>query len=293
MGENMTDLIRRAAIAALAVLLASTAMAGTHPYFNPLTQSSAAATPNHINELNSPWQTPAGLEHRNLTSMREVEADVTQSVVRAPNFGSSTLALLASMWDMVAFDDTGEFLFIPHETFIGAGLSRYDIENDRMIKLFEGDAGGIGGDWSNDYAAFDPAIWTPNKTIYLAEEWNGEGRVIEVSNPFADPADIEFRAIESMPNLAHEGLRFSRDKRTVYMIDEWNSGSIYKFVAKKRLDYAGAGQLFVLSVDAFDGVAADLWNDPSNEAATRTGKATWIPLTDAYGNLLTERRIRS
>ena len=66
------------------------ALAGTEIFFNPLTQSSAVATPNHINELNTPWQTPPGLAQRNLTSLREAEADVNQSLLRVPGAGSVT-----------------------------------------------------------------------------------------------------------------------------------------------------------------------------------------------------------
>ena len=260
--------------------------AGTDVYFNPLTQSSAVATRNHVNELNSPWQTPPGMQSSNLTSMEEVEADFTQSVLRVPSFGSSTLALIASMWDMVSFDDSGKFIFIPHETFVGAGVSRYDIENDRMELLFSGDLGGFGQNWENDWAAFDPSLWTPHGTILVGEEWNGEGRVIEVTNPLAPVPDIVIREVESIVNLAHEGLRFSGDEKTLYMVDEWNSGSLYKFVLKNK-DSLDVGQTFVLSVDAFDGDAADFWNDPSNEFATRTGEATWIALTDEDGVPLT------
>ena len=261
-------------------------LAGTDVYFNPLTQSSAVATRNHINELNSPWQTPPGLRAENLTSMEEIEADFTQSVLRVPDFGNSTLELIASMWDMVSFNDTGKFIFIPHETFVGAGASRYDVENDRMELLFSGDLGGFGQNWDNDWAAFDPSLWTPQGTVLLGEEWNGEGRIIEITNPLAPAEDIVIREVESLVNVAHEGLRFSRNEKTLYMVDEWNSGSIYKFVLKNKgnLD---VGQTFVLSVDDFDGDAADLWNDPSNEFAPRTGEATWIPLTDKNGNPLT------
>lgn len=54
---------RLAALASLAVasLGVTAAWAGTDPFFNPLTQSTAVASPDHVNELNSPWQTPAGL----------------------------------------------------------------------------------------------------------------------------------------------------------------------------------------------------------------------------------------
>ena len=105
-------------VSGLAAAVSSVAVAGTQPFFNPLTQSTAVAVPQHINELNSPWQTPAGITQVNLTSMAEIEADIDQSVVRAPGLGTG-----ASMWDMVAYDPTGKFIFIPHETAYGAGVS--------------------------------------------------------------------------------------------------------------------------------------------------------------------------
>ena len=63
------------------VLLActQTAVAGTDVFFNPLTQSAAVAqVANHVNELNSPWQVPAGVSYKNLTSLHEIEADASQ-----------------------------------------------------------------------------------------------------------------------------------------------------------------------------------------------------------------------
>lgn len=266
---------------AVALALSSSAFAGSDIYFFPLTQSSAVASPNHVNELNNPWQVPAGMTQKNLTSMSEIEADINQSVVRAPAGRSS------SMWDMVAFDPSGEYIFIPHETPIGAGVSRYSVADDTNHVLFSGDQGGAVGDWSNDYAAFDPARFTPNGTVFAAEEWSGEGRVIEIMNPFADPADIEIRELQSIANVAHEGINFSNQfNDTIYYIDEWNSGSFYKFVMKTPGDYT-EGQTFVLVIDDYTGAPEDYWNDPSNAIATRTGMATWVPITDADGNPLT------
>ena len=109
------------------------ALAGTAPYFQPLTQSSAVATVNHVNEKNSPWQTPAGLSQIPLTTMAEIEEDISQSVIRVPGLGSG-----ATMWDMIAFDPMGEYIFIPHETLNGAGVSRYSIAEDRSDILFSG-----------------------------------------------------------------------------------------------------------------------------------------------------------
>jgi hypothetical protein len=270
----------------ITLIVSQASMAGTDVYFNPLTQSSAVASPNHMNELNSPWQAPAGISQANLISMTEIEADATQSVLRVPDFGSATLELIASMWAKSSFDDTGKFTFIPHETFVGAGASRYDIEADKMELLFSGDLGGFGQNWDNDWAAFDPSLFTPMQTLLLGEGFNGEGRIIEVVNPFAPVPDIEIREVESLLNLNHSGLRMSSDGKTMYMADDWNSGSVYKFVAKNQHDFS-VGQTFALSVDGFAGDAADLWNDPSNEFAVRTGPATWTPLTDTDGIPLT------
>lgn len=269
-------------VASAIAMAAAPAFAGTDIFFNPLTQSSAVATPNHINELTQPWVAPAGVSQVQLTSMKEIEAAMGQSVVRVPGLGTG-----ASMWDMVAYDPTGKFIFIPHETQFGAGLSRYDIENDTTTVLFRGDSNGATGNWSNDFGAFDPAVYTPNNTVIVAEEWAGQGRMIEVVNPFAAPADIQIRELQSIANVAHEGIKFSADNKTMYYVDEYNSGSIYKFVMKKAGDYAGKGQTFVLKVDAFAGDVVGNYNAAANLNQPRTGLATWVPLTDADGNKLT------
>ena len=293
--------------------------AGTNPYFNPLIQSSAVAPPpevgdeSHVNEINTPWQAPAGISQTNLTSLQEVEADGTQSILRVDvNF----LPSFASMFDMLAYDPTGDYLFIPHETPSGAGLSRYNIVTDRSEVLFRGDQGGdwpfgvctmdpsAPDDFSNcpawdaDFGAFDPARWTPNGTVVLGEEWSGLGRVIEVLNPLGPaPADpvvsslvegVDYRVLRSIANVGHEGIAFSKkySNRVIYFIDENNSGSIYSLILRNPGDYAGGGQTFVLSVDAFapsGGLASDDWDD---SAAVRFGWATWIPITDVEGNPL-------
>lgn len=259
-------------------------LAGSDVYFTPLTQSAAVASPNHVNELNSPWQAPAGISQTNLTSVSKIEADITrQSTVRASGLGSS-----ASMWDMVAYDETGKFIFIPHETMYGAGVTRYDIENDQAEVLFHGDEGGLNSNWANDWGAFDPSLWTPHQTLFLAEEWSGEGRVMEVLNPMDSPNSIQVRELTNIPNVSHEGLRFSKNGKTLYFIDEDNSGSIYKIVFSNANDYT-KGQVFVLSVDNFTGNPAARYDDASNSDAARTGSATWVALTDANGNALTEQ----
>ena len=289
-----------------AFLIASAAAAlaqGGELFFNPLTQSTAVAPPNHLNELSSPWQVPPGLRQRNLMSLREVEADVEQSVRRVAAGGSS------SMFDMLAYDPSGRYLFIPHETPFGAGVSRYDSVEDRTQLLFAGDGGATAAEcgrtacvaWATDFAAFDPARWTPNGTVVLGEEWSGLGRLVEILDPLgAVPEDPivtaltvgeDYRVLESIANVAHEGVNFSvkYPNRVLYYIDEWNSGAIYALVLRRRGDYVGGGQTFVLSVDAFRGGGGDPsmhWNEGANAAAPRFGPATWVPITDKRGRPL-------
>ncbi|MGH1487268.1 MAG: alkaline phosphatase PhoX [Cellvibrionaceae bacterium] len=274
--------------AGVALATAQVAMAGTGVFFNPLTQSTAVApSANHVNELNSPWQVPAGVQYMNLTSLSEAEADANQSIVRVSEEGVGGPSRLsnASMFDMISFDETGSYIFIPHETFTGAGVSRYSFEEDKVEVLFSGDSGGLVGDWTNDWGAFDPSTYTPNGTLLLGEEWSGEGRIMEVLNPKAPVEEIQKRELHSIANVSHEGLRFSRDQKTLYFVDENRSGSIYKFVMPVRGDYT-KGQTFVLQVTAFDGDAVERFDREPNIGTTRTGEAVWVPLTDAEGNVL-------
>jgi hypothetical protein len=268
--------------AGVSLAVAQIASAGTDTYFVPLTASAAVTMPNSNEELTAPWEAPAGLIQSNLTSLHEVEDAAHQSVVRVPGLGTG-----ASMMDMIAFDDTGDYLFIPHETFVGAGVTRYDIANDRSDVLFRGDLEGLNGDWSNDWGAFDPSTWTTNGTLFLAEEWSGEGRVMEVLNPMADPADIEIRELESIANVSHEGLRFSNDGGALYFVDEDRSGSIYKLVFNDPSDYAKGGTTYVLTATNFAGDPTENYNHPANSGEARWGQANWTPITDADGNPLT------
>ncbi len=267
-------------------------------FFYPLTQSAAVATipgdsnkKSHFNEVNHPWQTPPGVAQENLTSMSEIEGDINQSVVRVPGLGTG-----ASMWDMVSFDPTGQYIFIPHETSMGAGVSRYDTLTDTAVVLFSGDGMGATGEWGEegaptDFGAFDPSTFTPNNTLLLAEEWAGQGRVIEVLNPIsASENGAQIRELTGIPNVSHEGLRFSLDGKALYFVDENNSGSLYKIVFNDPADYSKGGTSYVLAVDDFvasGGDPAANWDSGANENI-RTGAATWVEMTgttiDPYKN---------
>ncbi|MCG6970312.1 MAG: DUF839 domain-containing protein [Gammaproteobacteria bacterium] len=278
--------MKKALLATLVAAACTNVHAGTDIYFNPLTQSTAVAqVPNHVNEINNPWQVPAGVSQQNLTSLKEVEADITQSIIRVPGLGTN-----ASMFDMSAFDPTGRYVFIPHETQFGAGVTRYDTKTDRAVNIVAGDGTGL---WSSDYGAFDPATWTPVNTLLVGEEWSGQGRLFEIVNPMADVENgetVEINELNSVPNVSHEGLRFNADGSALYFVDEDRSGSVYKFVPSVAGDYS-KGQSFVLSVDGFAGdtsANAPKYGETDYTYADRTGPATWVALTDADGNALTE-----
>jgi len=299
---------RKALAGAVALAVSQMAAAGTAPYFVPLQQSAAVAPPNHVNELNSPWQAPAGISHVNLTSMDEIESDSGQSTQRVPAGTTS------SMWDMLAFSPDGRYVFIPHETPIGAGVTRYDIENDQATLIFAGNQLGGGVDeiratrddqWDEDFGAFDPARYTPNGTLILAEEWSGLGRVVEILDPLDTPADPvagsssrvkgeDWRVLDSIASVSHEGINFSQKRlnEVIYFIDEDRSGSIYKLELKTPGDYAGGGTTYVLKAQNYLGDVTVNWNDEAggNAApavlASRFGASQWVAITDGDGNPL-------
>jgi len=282
----MQQFTKNTILTAVILTCSQTAIAGTDVFFNPLTQSAAVAqVPNHVNELNSPWQVPAGVSYKNLTSLHEIESDAEQSTIRVPGLATS-----ASMTDMSAFDPSGRYIFLPHETMYGAGVTRYDMKTDKAINLFKGDMNGAQGDWSDDFGALDPATWSPVNTLFVAEEWSGQGRMFEVKNPMADVAAGETVVVEELtniPNVSIEGLRFNHDGSAIYFVDEDRSGSIYKFIPSVKGDY-GKGQTFVLSVDDYKGdPSAKAGKYPNNNPAERSGLATWVAMTDANGIALT------
>ena len=303
----MNPLFKRVGAGALALAVSQAAMAGTAPYFVPLTHSEAVTAANSIDETGAPWEAPAGMTQVNLTSLLEAETGAGQSIGRVPAGSSS------SMFDMLAYDATGRYIFIPHESPIGAGITRYDTETDTATLIFQGDQRGPGtdgergdanDDWSHDFGAFDPARFTPNGTVIAAEEWSGLGRVVEIMDPMASPADpvagsptmkegVDYRILDSIASVSHEGINFSQKQlnKVIYFIDEDRSGSIYKLVLKKPGDYAAGGQTFVLKSDAFLAAGGDpaeqyryAPNTNPGVKAARFGLSKWEPITDKYGN---------
>jgi hypothetical protein len=67
-----------------ALIATPAAKAGTDIWFTPLTQSAPVVAPNALEELSSPWITPADITQVNWVSLNEVENQVLspgQSIV--------------------------------------------------------------------------------------------------------------------------------------------------------------------------------------------------------------------
>jgi hypothetical protein len=170
--------------------------------------------------------------------------------------------------------DAGRYLFTVYET-AQAGIQRTDLTTMQTTTLWAAPAPG-------SHVAFDASRWTPWGTFLTAEEsWSDPagptsqyGRLFEVTNPLAAPADINLVHRDILPRVSHEGLAFDK-KYNLYFIDERNGSHIFKFTSAKPNatsgnDFFAAGQTFVLRVG--DGTVKEA-----------TGAAIWIPLTDIKG----------
>ncbi|MEZ5963561.1 MAG: DUF839 domain-containing protein [Planctomycetota bacterium] len=259
-----------------AVVAANSVFAQTFPL--PATTTDRTAV-----EGTAPFLAPTRMVQRRITDRN------TLSLIGLPaTFGN---------WDMVTFDATSRYVFVPAEVGAGAGIFRYDTQTGVFTTLFVGNNTGIResnpanfNSAATDYARIDPCTLTPWNTIVTGEETTG-GRFFEVTNPLAASGPYTTVWRSKIPAVAHEGIRFD-SHGTLYFIDEDNSGSIYKFVPATPGDLS-VGQTFVLSADAFaanpSAVASQTWNSTTNRPfdLQRFGPATWVPMTDAQGNALT------
>ena len=199
------------------------------------------------------------------------KAIVARDVIQARRFDSGH-------YDMQTANETGpdagRYLFSGFETG-QAGIQRTDLRTLITTTIWAAPAPG-------SHVAFDASRWTPWGSYLTAEEsWSDPagptsryGRLFEVVNPLAAPADIVIRQRAILPRVAHEGLAFDK-KNALYFIDENRGGHVFRFIsanpkATNGDDFFAAGQTFVLRV-----------GDGTVEEAI--GAAAWIPLTDRNG----------
>lgn len=254
---------KRSLVIAMA-LITSSAFADSTPFsrFTPMTGDVGVAT--------LPEAAPYRLSSPKFSQVSVVKRDVTQ----AERFDSGN-------YDMHTANETGpdagRYLFTVYETSQG-GIQRTDLRTMLTTTIWAAPAVG-------SHVAFDASRWTPWGSFLTGEEsWSDPagpvssyGRLFEVTNPLADPADIEFKHRNILPRVSHEGLAFD-NQNNFYFIDERNGSHIFKYTSTKPKadsgdDFFAAGQTFVLRVG----------NGTVKEA---TGAATWVPITDVHGNPL-------
>ncbi len=193
-------------------------------------------------------------------------------------------------WDMIDTDATGRYVYLPYEVSQGAGLGRYDRNTGNYVTLMGGNNTGIFSSnpatWSatsDDFGAFDPAVRAPSGSVLTAEEWSGNGRIFEVTNPqtATGTGDANVRWLSNIPSVSHEGVRFDSAGR-MYFVDENSSGSIYRMTPNTANDLT-SGKVEVLTTTA-GGYSA---NSSGTGQTGRIGAGDWVEIVDASGNTLT------
>ena len=169
--------------------------------------------------------------------------------------------------DMNTVNETGpmagRFLYRTHEVGSNGSLSVVDLKTGEAKVIAQ----------REDWRRLDGLRWTPWGTLLFAEETGG-GRLFEA---FLDPKDptVVTRVEErrEVGILRHEGIEALGDG-AVYVIDELNGGSIFKFVPTKRGDLSD-GQLYALKLtDLTD--AEQKWSSTTYQQ--KVGAFEWVAL---------------
>jgi hypothetical protein len=231
--------------------------------FDPIAGSSYAELTTDATALTeAPWAIPAGF---------------TQSIVS----DETKLNIYAgSDWnDMNTVNETGKhagrYMYRTHEVrpsannlgaYTGGAVSVVDLETGEAKVVMQ----------RYDWEALDGIVWTPWQTILFAEE-TGTALLTDPDFPMAvrglvyemklDKKDLtkaaSVRVLPMLGSVSHEGIEIDAEGN-VYVIDEYASGAIYKFVPTNYGDLS-SGQLYALKVN--DTMTGD-----------KVGPAEWVAL---------------
>lgn len=227
----------------------------------------AGATPGH-----EAFEPIAGSAYNKLTADWTkpfiIPASCTQKLVS----DEATLDIYQGMDDLTDMNtvnetgrDAGRYLYRTHEVGSGGSLSVVDLKTGETKILHQDkDAG---------YERLDGLTWTPWGTLLFAEEKIG-GRVFEA---FLDPKDpTTVTRVKPRPKLGiirHEGIGVAPDG-SVNVIDEFNGGSIYRFIPKRSGDLSD-GQLYALKLTGLTD-AAQAWDEKT--FGMKVGAFKWVAL---------------
>ena len=156
----------------------------------------------------------------------------------------------------------GRYLIRTHEVGSNGAVSVVDLQTGQSEVVAQ-DAG---------FRRLDGIDWTPWGTVLFAEETTG-GRLFEgyfdATDPFAPMQWVERRELGI---LRHEGI--GATNQAVFVIDELNGGSIFKFEPTTRGDLSD-GQLYALKLTGLTD-EEQVWSSSAYEA--KVGAFEWVAL---------------
>jgi hypothetical protein len=253
--------IKRLVPAALAAVLATSAYADQPaiqgPFtFEPLTTSAATGSLPACAPLNL----PEGFSQEVLVQeMPFCDALTTLDAIPGQN----------DLTDMNSINETGaqvgRYLYRTQETSNEtAALTVIDLHNGQTA-VYTADDFGISPGWSR----FDGLEWTPWGTLLAAEENGAFGRLFEcgVLGMRVDCVDRP-----AVGRMSHEGIA-AAPNGDVYVGDELNGGSVYRFVPDQYGDLS-TGTLYALNVPG----STTVCSGTTGVGVPPLGQAEWVAL---------------
>jgi secreted PhoX family phosphatase len=211
----------------------------------------------------APLNLPAGFSQSIMTA--ETQLCGTDHVVVDAVPGQSDLN------DMNVVNETGKqvgrYLYRTQETGGGtAAITVVDLHTGDTAVYTAQDFG------FNGWDRFDGIDWTPWGTLLAAEESGAFGRLFECEVDGLEIIDCVHRAAVGL--MSHEGV-VAAPNGNVYVGDELNGGSVYRFVPDHYGDLS-SGTLYALNVPGATSTC-------SSSGPTALGQAEWVALDIAQG----------
>jgi secreted PhoX family phosphatase len=176
----------------------------------------------------------------------------------------------------------GRYLYRTHEVDNGGAVTVVDLVTGDVkviAQATDGDPGDLIGPTFPEFTTgkdLDGIRWTPWGTLLFAEE-DPLGKLYEMYFDENDPSEaIDVKLRDKVGLTCHEGIETGTDG-SVYVINEFNGGSIFKFVPDRYGDLS-SGQLYALQIQGID-AADQLYDDGSNDDK-HVGPFEWVALDE-------------
>lgn len=175
--------------------------------------------------------------------------------------------------DMNTVNETGKFagryLYRTHERGADGAVSVVDLQTGASKVLVQ--QGDVVDETGLPWRVLDGLAWTPWGTLLFAEE-RAQGHLFEIVLDSQDPSTpVAVYDRPAVGLIRHEGIEVGPDG-AVYVVDELNGGSIFRFVPDSYGDLS-SGQLHALKISGISD-ADQIW-DSGND---RTGAFEWVAL---------------